>query len=71
MAVDHRRPLPVAPERLNAITNFILDRAYVNLNWQEKMQIMQIALQAEQLESSKNIEFFLSEAYEIYNARFR
>lgn len=71
MAVDHTRRLPVEPERLEYLSDKLYGCQPTALSKAKLRELYQIAMQAEQLEVSRNIEFFLSEAYEIYNQRFR
>lgn len=70
MAVDHNRPLPVAPERLKAVAEMLYpDRIWPNGRY--CFEVYQIALAGEQVEYLDNINFHLSEAHEIYNQRYR
>lgn len=71
MAVDHTRPLPVAPERLEHLAQFLFGMEYRLLNYEQHRKLYSIALQAEQVEWQQQTAFFLQEAYDIYNARFR
>lgn len=72
MAVDHTRPLPVAPERLAWIAHQIYPGILMpNMTPEQRATVYQIALQGEQIEYLNNVAFFLQEAYDIYNARFR
>jgi len=79
MAIDHKRDLPVSDERLNQLTIWYAaddqeahgGRGFDDLEDKVKREIIQIALAEAQLEESQRISFFLSEAYDIYNARFR
>ncbi|QHB80497.1 hypothetical protein P6F35_gp64 [Sphingomonas phage vB_StuS_MMDA13] len=73
MAVDHNRPLPIAPERLDYFTNLLHPNCefFQNVPIEERASIVQAALMSEQVEHLANLNFFLSEAYDIYNARFR
>lgn len=72
MAVDHNRPVPVPIERLDYFTHLLTDQEYFqNLTVPERAEVLKVALAAEQVEWTQQVAFFLSEAYEIYNARFR
>ena len=71
MAVDHTRALPVAPERLEHLAQIFYDMPLRELNGAQLLETVKVALQAEQVEHTQNVAFFLSEAYDIYNARFR
>lgn len=71
MAADHTRPLPVAPERLDHLSWLIHDRAFTTLSAEQLIEIMKLALQGELIEQQQQTNFFLQEAYDIYNARFR
>ena len=72
MAVDHKRPLPVPRERLDALTDMHTAHSnFDHLGWQERREILQLALSERLVEEQERISFFLGEAYEIYNARFR
>ena len=42
-----------------------------NMTPEQRATVYQIALQGEQIEYLNNVAFFLQEAYDIYNARFR
>lgn len=70
MAIDHNRPLPVAPERVRAVA-LQMGRVLEEVGPSDKLLIYQIALQGEQIEYLNNVAFFLQEAHDIYNARFR
>lgn len=71
MAVDHKRPLPIAPERLDYFTHLLTEQEYFqNLTIGERAEVLKVALAAEQVEHLANLNFF-SEAYDIYNRRFR
>lgn len=70
MGVDHNRPLPVAPERLAAVAKML----HPNALWPQQSiaaEVYTVALLGEQVEHTERVAFFLQEAYEIYNARFR
>ena len=69
MAVDHERPFPVAEERLK----FIAKELFPSFAFTPalRVKVLKIALLAEQVEQAERTNFFLQEAYEIYNARFR
>lgn len=72
MAVDHKRPLPVAPERLDYLAETYCHGAkFSELPPVMSIPLLQVALAGEQVEWSNQIAFYLGEAYEIYNARFR
>ena len=72
MAVDHNRPLPVETARLNAISQMLWPRRnYVALSKEHQIAVLNIALQEVQIEATQQVEFYLREAYDIYNARFR
>lgn len=75
MAVDHERALPVSEERLDCLAGRYGDDdnlpAFKDLSAKEQREIITIALMEAQLEEQRNLSFFLGEAYEIYNARFR
>ena len=71
MAVDHARPLPVAPERLEHLAQEFWGKPLAEVPHFTRLEITKIALMEAQLESTRNVEFFLNEAYDIYNARFR
>lgn len=71
MAVDHTRALPVHPDRLEHMAQLIWDKPLMELPGRERVRILEVALQAEQVEYLSDIRFFLNEAYDIYNARFR
>lgn len=70
MAVDHERPLPVAPERLAAVAKML----HPHSPWPQHAlmeEVYTIALLGEQIEATQQVAFFLQEAYDIYNNRFR
>lgn len=71
MAVDHTRALPVHPDRLEHMAQLIWDKPLMELPGRERIRVLEVALAAEQVEWSQQIAFFLGEAYEIYNQRFR
>lgn len=72
MAVDHKRPLPVAPERLDYLAaEYCHGSKFSELPPVMAVPLLQVALLGEQVEATNNVNFFLSEAYDIYNARFR
>jgi hypothetical protein len=71
MAVDHTRAMPIAPERLEHISQMVFDKSFSEIDGYQRMEILKITMQAEQLEEANRTNFFLQEAYEIYNARFR
>lgn len=71
MAVDHKRPLPVPPERVEHLSQWIYGRPFDKLHTLNKVRILDLALQGEKVEFLGNINFHLSEAHEIYNQRYR
>lgn len=71
MPVDHTRALPIAPERLEHLSQLLHDQPFMELDVPSKEMVLMIALQAEQVEWQQQTAFFLQEAYDIYNARFR
>lgn len=71
MAVDHTRALPVAPERLEALAPSLFGKPYAALGWTERRELYAVALAGEQVEWSQQVAFFLQEAHDIYNGRFR
>lgn len=71
MAVDHTRPLPIVQERLEHIAQTVFELGFTQIDGYQRMEILKIAMQAEQIEQTQQTNFFLSEAYDIYNARFR
>lgn len=71
MAVDHTRPLPIAQERLEHIAQTVFGMGFADIDGYQRMEILKIGMQAEQIEQAQQTNFFLSEAYDIYNARFR
>jgi hypothetical protein len=71
MAVDHNRPLPVSPERLKAVAAMLFPDRIWHGDDRYCPEVYQIALLGEQVEWQQQTAFFLSEAYDIYNARFR
>lgn len=72
MSVDHNRPLPVAPERLDAVTKMLWPTlTYERLSKQHQIDVLKLAMQGEQIEATQQAAFYLAEAYDIYNARFR
>lgn len=71
MAVDHNRPFPVSDERREAIAHILHNRPYADLPRSDKVQLIHIALLEAQVDALNDVRFFLNEAYDIYNARFR
>lgn len=71
MSVDHNRPLPVAKERLDHISQTVFGIGFAEIDGYQRMEILKLTMQAEQIEQAQQTNFFLSEAYDIYNARFR
>lgn len=71
MAVDHTRPLPVSPERLEAVCREVYCIGMKETTEEQMANIYKLAMQGEQIEWLQQVSFFLSEAYDIYNARFR
>ena len=72
MSVDHTRPLPVAPERLDHLASeYCHGASFSELPPVMSIPLLQLAIQAELLEQQQQTNFFLQEAYDIYNARFR
>lgn len=71
MAIDHKRPLPVPPERLAHLAPMLFGRSYAHLGWTERRELFKLAMQAEQVEEQRQTNFYLEEAYQIYNGRFR
>lgn len=71
MSIDHTRPLPVPQERLDFIADTIFDLPFNEMTRTEQIEVYRLALEAEQVEHLANISFYLSEAHEIYNQRFR
>lgn len=72
MAVDHTRPLPVAPERLDFLAaEYCHGSKFSDLPPVMAIPLLQVALAGEQVEWNIQISFYLQEAYDIYNARFR
>jgi hypothetical protein len=71
MAVDHTRALPVAPERLEHICQMVFDKGFAEIDGYQRMEILKLTMQAEQVEQAQQTNFYLFEAYEIYNNRFR
>jgi hypothetical protein len=50
MSVDHTRWLPVAPERLDHLAKLFYDDPMENLPLEQRMEIIKLALQGEQVE---------------------
>lgn len=71
MAVDHTRAMPVAPERVEHIAQMLYDRGIRELTAAESVTVLQLAMQEAQVDALNDVRFFLNEAYDIYNARFR
>mgnify|MGYP003607672144 CR=1 FL=1 len=71
MAIDHTRAMPIAPERLEHISQMVFDKGFAEIDGYQRMEILKITMQAEQLEQAQQTNFYLREAYDIYNARFR
>lgn len=73
MSVDHKRPLPVSRERLDHLTFLHVNRfKYFNeLTGGERREILMIAMLGELIEQQQQTAFYLGEAYDIYNHRFR
>lgn len=74
MSVDHNRPLPVAPERLDALAVLYGPAGtleFLDLNGQMRREILAIALLGEQVEYLQNINQGIWDAHDIYNGRFR
>ena len=73
MSIDHRRDLPIDPERLDYFTDLLHRNysKYFHLPLEDRPPILMAALLAEQVEWQKQMTFFLQEAYDIYNSRFR
>ena len=72
MAVDHNRPLPVELERLDAWTKLLWPTlTFARLSKAHQIDVLKLALQEQQIEATRQVEFYLREAYDIYNARFR
>ena len=71
MAIDHNRPLPVPVERAKFIAQVFFLKELETLTHAELRECYSMALQAEQVEFLSDVRFFLQEAYDIYNARFR
>lgn len=71
MAVDHNRPFPVSDERREGIAQILHNRPYSDLSRADKVQLIHIALLEAQVDALNDVRFFLQEAYDIYNARFR
>lgn len=72
MPVDHNRPLPVAPERLDAVTKMLWPTlTFARLQRGHQIDVMKIALQAALVEQQEEATALLREAYHIYNARWR
>lgn len=69
MAVDHKRPFPVAEERLAFIAEELFPGQLQTPAL--RAQVIQLALMEAQVDALNDVRFFLSEAYDIYNARFR
>jgi len=53
------------------MAQLIWDKPLMELPGRERIRVLEVALAAEQVEWSQQIAFFLGEAYEIYNQRFR
>jgi hypothetical protein len=53
------------------MAQLIWDKPLMELPGRERVRVLEVALAAEQVEWSQQIAFFLQEAYDIYNARFR
>lgn len=74
MSADHNRPVPVPPERLDYFARTYgsgQPDSFAALDKGEQRTILQLALQAELVETQQATAFYLQEAYTIYNARFR
>lgn len=71
MSISHTRSLPVAPERVEHLSQLIYDRPFDKLHTLNKVKVLNLTLHGELVEAQKNTNFYLFEAYEIYNARFR
>jgi len=71
MAIDHNRPLPVSPERIEYIANQLYAGSAHDLTSEQSVNVLTLAMLGEQVEHLANLNFFLSEAYDIYNQRFR
>lgn len=44
---------------------------FADIDGYQRMEILKLTMQAEQVEQAQLTNFFLQEAYDIYNARFR
>lgn len=71
MAIDHTRPLPIAQERLEHIAQTVFGTGFAEIDGYQRMEILKLGMQAEQVEQAQQTNFYLFEAYEIYNGRFR
>ncbi|MBS90835.1 MAG: hypothetical protein CMN64_23730 [Sphingobium sp.] len=63
--------MPVAPERLEHVCQMVFDKGFAEIDGYQRMEILKLTMQADQLEQAQLTNFFLQEAYDIYNARFR
>ncbi len=71
MAVDHTRPLPVAPERIEYIANQLYAGSAHDLTAEQSYKVLTLAMQGEQVEYLQSINQALWDAHDIYNGRFR
>lgn len=71
MAVDHTRRLPFEPERLAHLSSLYFNVPVDRLSPKDLRELVSLALLAEQVEQTRQVAFFLQEAYDIYNNRFR
>lgn len=69
--IDHTRFLPVPIERLQFLSQELYRVDVADLSRSERATVVQIALQEAMVDEQRRTNFFLLEAYEIYNARFR
>jgi hypothetical protein len=71
MAVDHTRALPVESARLDHLSKRFFSGGPEHLDEKERRELVVIAMLGELVEEQQRTNFFLQEAYEIYNGRFR
>lgn len=73
MAINHERPLPVSRERLDhlALLHVSGFKKFDDLPGGERREILMIAMLGELIEQQQQTAFYLGEAYDIYNQRFR
>ena len=63
--------IPVSDEDLDTVAALVFCQPWISLSVPQRKDALSLALQIQSVRQQQTTTFFLSEAYDIYNARWR